>query len=110
MKHKTIIIPGSRYSEIIPTEEILLCKGMGSYTEIDLTDNSKLTVSKNLHWFEELLCTEYFFRAHKSFIVNLQHIKKIFKQENMVALSNGTLVPVSRSRKSMLWEKLGGLE
>ena len=110
MKHKTIIIPGSRYSELIPTDEILLCKGMGSYTEIDLSDNRILTVSKNLHWFEELLCSGYFFRPHKSFIVNLQHIKKIFKRENMVALSNGTLVPVSRSRKSLLWEKLDGLQ
>ena len=106
MKNKTIIIPGSRFSEIISIYEILLCKGLGSYTEIDLTGNRKLTVSKNLHWFDERLCTEYFFRPHKSFIVNLLHIKKIFKRENMVCLTNGAQVPVSRDRKCLLWEKL----
>jgi two-component system LytT family response regulator len=110
MEHKTIIIPGSKYSEIILTDEIFLCEGMGSYTAIYLKEENKLTVSKNLHWFEELLCPVYFFRAHKSFIVNLQHIKKIFKKENMLALSNGTLIPVSRSRKSLLWKRLDGLQ
>jgi two-component system LytT family response regulator len=109
MNYKTIIIPGSRYSEIISIDEILLCKGMGSYTEIDLTDNRKLTVSKNLHWFEQRLCPEYFFRAHKSFIINLLHISKIFKLENMVCLTNGTQIPISRSRKGLLWEKLSCL-
>jgi two-component system, LytTR family, response regulator len=105
MIKKTLIIPTSRYSEIIQTREILLCKGSGSYTEIYLKEENKLTVSKNLNWFEKRLCNECFFRAHKSYIVNLLHINKIFKRENVVCLINGAQIPISRAKKDLLWEK-----
>jgi two-component system, LytTR family, response regulator len=98
-----IVIPNLKFSEIILTENIILCKGSGSYSEIILTDKSKLVISKNLQWLEQkLIHPGYFSRVHKSYIVNVFHINKIYKMGNLICLSNGAEIPVSRSKKHLI--------
>ena len=48
------------------------------------------------------LLPEYFIRAHKSYIVNLYDTSKL--SENSLTLSDGTVIPVSRSRKKQVKE------
>ncbi|MBK7384550.1 MAG: LytTR family transcriptional regulator, partial [Flavobacteriales bacterium] len=49
--------------------------------------------------FEEYLDPKRFYRVHKSFVINLAHLKGFSRTEgNMAILDNGTMIPVSRRR------------
>ncbi|WP_373598999.1 LytR/AlgR family response regulator transcription factor [Paraclostridium bifermentans] len=45
---------------------------------------------------EKILPSKYFVRCHRSYIVNVKHIKTITK--NNVFLENGVKVPISRGK------------
>ena len=59
----------------IAVEDIVYCQGQSNYTEIFLVNGQKLTSSHTLKLYEEMLNDLHFFRVHKSFLINLQHIK-----------------------------------
>ena len=57
--------------------------------------------SKHIRVFETNLDPKKFFRVHKSYIINLEHLKGFSRGEgNMAVLDNGALIPVSRRRLS----------
>ena len=81
---------------ILDFDEILYLKGFDNITTFYLTKNRKITVARTLKHFEDELQSG-FFRIHKSFIVNLQSVAKIFTKENyFLELNDGTQLPVSR--------------
>ena len=60
------------------------------------TMSEKVTVRKNISDIEKMLPKEYFIRCHRSYIVNVKHIKSI-KKDN-VLLENGVEIPISRGK------------
>ncbi len=79
-----------------------------NYTVIHFTNHPKITASKTLKEFEELLPTDIFFRLHHSHIVNLQYIKRYIKGEGgQVELENGAFVDVSRRKKEEFLKAIG---
>ncbi|MFD1852027.1 LytTR family DNA-binding domain-containing protein [Oceanobacillus bengalensis] len=66
--------------------------------------------SNSLQEFEYLLPREFFIRCHRSFIVNVNHIKHIYPDSHstfMLELDNGTRIPVSQSYSSYFRKMLG---
>lgn len=53
--------------QFVPVNTIVYCEADDDYTYIHLTDNQKLTVSKNIKEFEDILANYDFFRIHHSF-------------------------------------------
>jgi len=81
-----------------------------SYTIVTLSYKEKLFVSKPISEFEELLTEKGFYRIHKSFIVNISHIKNYsHKDGGTVTMSNKELVPVSDRKKTLFFKKLDEL-
>jgi two-component system LytT family response regulator len=81
-------------------EEILYCQSSSSYTHFYLSSKRKLTSSYPLRQYDELLSEKNFFRAHKSFLVNLSHIKQYRKGEGgTIVMSDGQEIEVSRRNK-----------
>ena len=79
-----------------------------NYTVIHFTNHPKITASKTLKEFEELLPADVFFRLHHSHIVNLQFIKRYLKGDGgQVELENGTFVDVSRRKKDEFLKAMG---
>lgn len=91
--------------DYVDTNDILYLKASGKYTEVCLA-KSMLTSSKNLKIFEFLLPEEQFMRVHHSFLVNLSVVKRFKKDDAMLILSDGTEVPVSKSKKDLLMKRL----
>ena len=86
---------------ILYTPNIIYCEGLGNYTRFMVTDKAPILVSKTIKEYEELLQEQSFFRVHKSFLVNTQHIRKYEKEGNLT-MSNGDIVAVSRRKKEEL--------
>jgi two-component system, LytTR family, response regulator len=86
----------------IKPEELLYCESQGNYTQITLANGNKVLVTKQLGEFERLVNAETFIRVHDRYLINLQHIIKFDKTENLLYLLNDVSVPVSIRRKETL--------
>jgi two-component system, LytTR family, response regulator len=85
---------------VLKLEEIIYCEAERSYTIFHLDNGKTVTVSKPLLEYDQLLRDTSFLRIHKSFLVNLLHVKEYQRGEGgIVILSNGAEIEVSRRKK-----------
>ncbi len=94
-----IAVPTSDGYFFINTSDILYFEGDGKYTNMFTNKGDKIVSSKNLGEFEELLSQQNFFRCHKSWLINLNYIKKYLRSDAQVVMSNDKLVDVSIRKK-----------
>lgn len=81
-------------------DDVIYCKADDSYTHFYLPDGKHHVVSKNLKEFDDILAPHHFYRIHKSYLVNLNHIERINKIDGVsVVMSNNEELPVSVRRK-----------
>lgn len=99
-KAKKIILPKNGGYEVVNLEDIVHCKAEGNYTQVYLQNEQKILVSKNMKEIEEMLVSDLFFRTHQSYLVNLQFVIRFTKGKwGEIELSNGSVVPLARSKK-----------
>ena len=72
--------------EVIKPEEILYCKADRNYTDICLTDGSRLTTSNTLGSVVQQLPQELFFRIGRSAVINLEYLKSVNRKERQCVL------------------------
>ena len=100
-KSKKITIPTSKGLTFLDIIDILYCEADASYTHVFTKDQPKITVSKPLKYFENLLENNQFFRIHNSHLINLNHIKNYTKGKGgYVTMNNNVVIDVSTRRKS----------
>ncbi len=95
-----LIIPNMNGFDVVEIPSIIKLEGDRNYTHFTLVNGMKVTTSKNLGEYEEMLVEFGFYRIHQSSIVSLRHVKS-FKKANdgTVELVDGSLLKVSRNRK-----------
>ena len=82
----------------IELSKVRMLESEGNYVKVYF-DNFRPLVLRSLNSFEDRLDTEYFFRANRKFIINLQWISKIenwFNGGLQVELREGEKVEISR--------------
>lgn len=91
--------------KVINLNDIILLKGFGNYTTYQLVNGESLTVAKTIKLLESnIKSPQLFFRSHKSFLVNLNHIVDIDNEKLM--MTNNNMALVSRRRKNRLEQEL----
>ncbi len=84
----------------IEINNITHLEASSNYTLIYLADKTKITASKTLKDFSELLPSDIFHRVHNSYIVNLNYIKRYIRGDGgQIELTDGKLIEVSRKYK-----------
>lgn len=102
-----IALPMAEGLLFVETAEIIYLEADGAYTEVWLRNGSKITVSKKIKFFEDVLDKRpNFFRSHRSYIVNINFIRKYNKADNALTLDNGKTVVISRDRKQEFEQQL----
>jgi len=102
-----LCLPTTKGFIILKLEEIIYCEAERSYTIFHLDGKKTLTVSKPLADYDELLKDTTFLRIHKSFLINLQHVKEYQRGEGgVVIMSNGIEIEVSRRKKEQFLSKI----
>lgn len=91
----TLIIETAKKIIKLGYNEIYYCIMFSPYIDIH-TNSEKITLRKKISEIERDLPSEYFVRCHRSYIVNIKHIKSITKKK--VKLSNGIEIPISRGK------------
>ena len=92
---------------ILKLEEIIFCEAERSYSIFHLDTGKTVTVSKPLLEFDNLLQDTSFLRIHKSFLINLLHVREYQRGEGgIVVMSNGAELEVSRRKKEIFLAKV----
>jgi len=95
---------------IVDACDILFCRSDNSYTTFYLSGDEKIMVSKSIHEYEELLSLYGFFRPHQSYLVNLNHVKRIDKSDGgFIIMKNKKEIPISLRQKKKLIQMLENL-
>ncbi len=103
----SIAIPIGTGYEMIRFDNIVRCESDSNYTVIYLHDGRKITLAKTLKEVEISLNKMPFYRIHHSHIINLNYIKKMFKNEGgYVVMQDGASINISRSKKDEFWERI----
>jgi two-component system LytT family response regulator len=95
-----IMISGMDRIDFIHPDEVVYLKSTGRYTEFYLKDKKrKITSSKPIGEYENILDQDVFYRIHNSFLINLAQLININKRAgNYCEMSNGDSLPLSRRR------------
>ncbi|MBK8700749.1 MAG: response regulator transcription factor [Saprospiraceae bacterium] len=104
-----ILLPIGQEIHFVQVDQIMFCEADGSYCKIYCANEIKpYILSKNLREIEETLNNPRFFRPHTSWLVNDSHIRRLIRGEGMeMVMSNGTHIPISRSKRQEVQDRLG---
>ncbi|RZK17792.1 MAG: response regulator transcription factor [Pedobacter sp.] len=104
---RKLTLPYGQGFKMIDVDDIIYIEADSNYSIVHLNSEEKITVSKVLREFEELLPTEQFVRVHKSNIINLNHLKEYNSKNGLqVFLKNGESINISRRRASDFFDKI----
>jgi two-component system LytT family response regulator len=102
-----LCIPSLKGFQVVELNDILYAESSGNYTNFYFANKQLICSSKPMHEYEELLSDAGFVRIHKSFLVNLLHVKEYLRGEGgSVILSNGKEVEVARRKKDVFINKM----
>jgi len=97
--YKKLVLPEIGNRRIVNLKDITAIEADGAYSTIHLKDDKKITTSKNLKYFENVLPKEAsFFRSHRAWIVNLAYIEFLNKTALTITLNGAIKAKVSRAR------------
>lgn len=96
LTYRIIIVKIDDAFRIFRSEEIFALIADGKHTKI-MTREEVVDVVTTFTQIESQLPEEYFYKCHRAYVVNMQHIAR-FDQEQ-IELENHASVPVSRRRK-----------
>lgn len=86
----------------IDWNDLLFVEGMQNYLKLQMIDKS-LVIHQTMTTIEELLPKQSFFRIHKSYLININHISSISGTRLFI---NEKQLPISRMRKEELLKQV----
>lgn len=98
-KRDGFIFINSEYKIIrIRFEDIQFCEGMKDYTQIYLSTKTQPVITlQNLKTFSSKLPEDIFVRVHRSFVISLQHIDSISRNEISIGKK---IIPIGNSYRN----------
>ena len=95
-----LALPSADGLIFIHIDKIARCEASGAYTIIYTKTGDKITTSRNIKDYEDLLPDGIFYRVHNSHIVNLNCIKKYYRgRGGYIEMEDGTTIEVASRRK-----------
>ena len=106
-----IILPILNGYEILDAADITYCKSEANYTRFYFKDGSNKLASKTMKEFDEILAGNNFFRAHRSYMVNLNFVSKYLRGKGgTLIMKDGIEITVASERKDELIKLMFGTD
>jgi two-component system, LytTR family, response regulator len=102
-----LTVPSGQGLSILEVADIVQMEADSNYTIFTMQNGKKLTISKTLKEFEDVLDDSVFVRIHKSHILNLAHLKTFSATHSTATTTLGDTLAVSRRRWTEFCEKVG---
>jgi two-component system, LytTR family, response regulator len=99
-----IAVPAADGYSFIDVDSIIYCQADLNYTRVVHASGDPVLSTRSLKEFEDMLDTKIFFRCHKSWLINLRHIKKYSRVDGTrVLMADDKWVDISvRKREEFL--------
>jgi two-component system LytT family response regulator len=98
-----IALPTSDGFSMVHVNDIAYLQADSNYTWVYLANQKKHLIAKTLKDMEGMLDFQQFFRSHKSYLVNFNHVDRYVRgQGGYLVLKDGTQIPVARAVKGEL--------
>ena len=102
-----LCLPSLKGFIVVKLDDIIYCEAERSYTIFHLDGKRTVMVSKSLIEYDNLLQDTQFIRIHKSFLINLHHVKEYQRGEGgMVIMSDNAEIEVSRRKKEFFMNRM----
>jgi len=90
---------GSKHQgRYIEKKEIIYIEACESYSWVHLKDGSKVLSSKTIGYYQDLLLDDHFSRVHRSYLINLLHLKRYEPEYRLVHLRGECTLSVSHRK------------
>ena len=105
---KKIGLPVSNGILFVKLDELILLEADRMYTKVYTESEGEILVSKPLKFFLDILNDfSEFYKPHRSFLINLKHIKQYVNQDGgYIIMDNEKSVSISRDKKDEFLEVL----
>lgn len=104
-KTTTHLCIGSKHQgDYVLTSHIVYIKAEEAYSWIYLKDGSRYLSTKTIGYYERFFSDDPFYRIHRSYLINLKHLKFYEPSYRLVHLCGELILPVSY-RKNRLMSK-----
>lgn len=92
------VVDGIKFVEL---NHIILFEGNGMYTKVVTVNETEILISKPIKYFADLLKkVPYFYKPHRSFLVNLRFLKQYVKSKGgYLVMDNGQTVSISKEKR-----------
>lgn len=98
-----IALPMTEGWIILNSSDIIYLKAEGAYTRFITKNSSSILASKNLKEFDRLLDLKYFFRPHRSYVINLNFVNQIIRKDGgYILMDNGDQVMLTQAKRDEL--------
>jgi two-component system LytT family response regulator len=105
-----IALPTTDGLRFLDINKIIRCESESCYTHIFTSDNEKITVTRTLKEYTELLPEKLFFRTHKSHLINLKLVDRFVNRDGgYILMENGDQVAIAKARKDSLLKLLSNI-
>ena len=95
----------------ISIDDIVRFEAEDNYTHIYMKDGQRITASKTIKSYEDLLKPFNFYRVHKRHVINLNFVKKFVRGDGGYLIMEDTKqIEVSRRRRPGFMEKIRSLQ
>jgi DNA-binding LytR/AlgR family response regulator len=103
-KEESAIISDGKRNHLIRFQDILYVQADHVYSIIFTTKGDKIVVRKSLQQVLDYCVCNYLLYCHRSYIVNLKHIRSWSPDE--IILDNSMVFPISKTRRDEILRKL----
>jgi two-component system, LytTR family, response regulator len=92
----------------VDVKDIVRCESQSNYTQFHFENGKKMTSSRNLGYYEEILPVEKFCRIHHSHLINIDFLNQYIKggSGGTVIMKDGAELDVSQRKKEDFLQKV----
>ena len=94
-------LPNSDGIKFVEFNQIICLEADAMYTKVSTINDGNILVSKPLKFFVDLMQNiKNFYKPHRSFLINLMHIKEYVKKDGgYILMENDKTVSISKDKK-----------
>ena len=97
-QYQLVGIPTMDGVEYLKIDQIIKCEGPQKCTRVVTAERKNIVSSYNIGEFSKLLQPYNFFTPHRSFLINLNHMKR-YSKDGLIYLTDQETAPLARRRK-----------
>lgn len=103
-----LVIHTNQTVRFLVLDDILYLQAHGAYSLITKSDDEQILASKNIRHYEDVLSPfKQFLRCHRSYIVNMDHVSELLRNDGGFLRLKSYEIPISPEKMNTLRDYMG---